>query len=50
MAKSRVKILFWSCGIFETLIWRSPAGSENACLEFGRAVRASVLGLRDEHY
>lgn len=50
VVKSKVKILFWSCCIFETLIWGSPAGSENACLEFDRAVRGSVLELRNEHY
>lgn len=39
VVRKGVKILFWSCGTFETLMSESPAGSGNACLALWRAVR-----------
>ena len=35
VVRKGIKILFWSCSICEMLMQQSsPAGSENACLEF----------------
>lgn len=50
VVRKGVNVLFWSCGNFETLMLESTAHSENACLEFWRAVRANILELRDDCY